>query len=510
MLERRALLRGTLQGLALAALPRAILAESRGTPDELSIAYPTDINGWDPLGVNPLQSALIKCLFDQPLTVDDQLRYGPSVVTYHRWLDTHCRTLELCLRDGIRFHNGDRLTTRDLRFSFVDRARQAPGSLLAGVWSGIEEIEILSEQKAIIHLRYPMAFAPAMLADVPSYLVPADYYQTVGSSGFAKAPVGSGPYRLVEYRQGERVVLEANLDYWRGPPPIRRLVFLISRDAIARAAMLQAGKAGLTMNLSVRETRRLGNLPGLAQSIRPSTAIVLLQMVNQGALRNRDVRLALHHALDKPAISSGLFGGCAVPIWVPAGPDMPGHVEGFRIDHDPERARQLLAGAGHGPQRPLQLNLYTTKGALPADLEMAQAVQYMWQAIGIEVHLKVLSPSLLIAYQNQGRLDGPVLRGWNPAAGDPATYSGFLMHPAMSFALFKSDDIAARLDPLMAEPNDEIRFAGFRNFDRWQVEQGYSIPLFQSPATFVYRDDLHFTAHPSGLLFPTALGWCHD
>src|SRR5471032_1538142 len=507
MLDRRTLLRHTLACLALGTMPRLAAA----APDErdmpLSIAYPTDISGWDPLRVNPLQSGLIKCLFDQPLSLRRDLSPGPSVITQYRWLDSSCRQLEVQLREGVRFHNGQPLDAEDLRFSLLERARLEPGSLLAGIWGGLEEVELRTRHRAIMHLSYPMAFAPAMLADVPSYLVPSQYYQRVGSAGFAAAPIGSGPYRLLEYEQGVRMLFEANRDYWQGEPAIRRINVLISRDPVARAAMLQAGNAGLTVNLPVSESQRLGRLPGLTQTIAPSTAIVLLQMVNQGALRQTEVRLALHHAIDKVAISQGLFAGYAVPIWVPAGPDMPGHVEGFKIAYDPLTARILLASAGYDQQHPLKINLYTTKGALPNDLEMALAIQYMWQQVGVQANLKVLSMSMLLAYQNQGRLDGPVLRGWNPAAGDPATYSGFLMHPQMSFALFKSDDIAPRLDPLMAEPDNQKRFAGFRRFDRWQVEQGYSIPLFQSPSICVHRSDLQFTAQPSGVLMASELKW---
>ena len=504
-MRRRDLLK-MLPAALLATAPSALWAQAlkqRNRHDTLTIAYPTDIAGWDPLNMDPLQSAIIRCVFEQPLAFAADLSPAPSPVRSALWLDDHCQQLQLLFRPDIRFHDGSRMSAADFRFSFLERARQQPATLLAGVWSLIHEVELRSALEAVVHFRYPMATAKAMLADIPSFILPAAYYrQQGGSDAFARAPAGSGPYRLVEYQRGTRIVLEAFAGYWQGAAPVRRLVFLISGDSVARAAMVQAGQADMAVDLGVRESLKLGEDSALSSHIHPSTAIVLLQMVNQGVFQNPDIRLALHYAIDKKLLADGLFLGHATPVSVPAGPGMPGYLPDFEFPCDRNKAISLLARNGYSSRQPLRIRFYTTKGVLPNDVEMAQAIQYMWRQVGIDADLQVMSQAMIASYQQQGKIDGPLLQGWNPAAGDPGTYSGYLLHPDLSFALWKSADVGQRLYPLMAETDEQKRLQKFREFDRWQVMQGYSIPLFQRHTTSVSRSDLRFQPELTGLINP--------
>jgi len=490
--------------LALAPLSSWTYAlENRRDKDTLTIAFPKDIAGWDPLNMDPLQSIIIQCVFEQPLALSADLSPAPSPVKQCEWIDNACQKLQLIFRGNVFFHDGSQLTSEDLRFSFVDRAKEHPATLLAGVWSLIDHIETPTSSEAIIYFKYPMATAKAMLADIPAFILPSVYYKKAGGSdGFAQNPVGSGPYRLVEYQRGSRIVLEAFKDYWQGEASIKRLVFLISSDSVARAAMVQARQADMALDLSVRETLKLGSESGLQSQIHPSTAMVLLQMVNKGIFIDKNVRLALHYAINKNAIAKGLFVGHATPVSVPAGPGMPGYIKDFEFPFNPDRSRELLAESGYDENNLLKIRFYTTKGVLPNDLEMAQAIQYMWRQVNVQAELQVLTQPMIASYQQQGKIDGPLLQGWNPAAGDPGTYSGYLLHPALSFALWKSDDVGEKLYPLMAETDEEKRIKKFREFDRWQVEQGYSIPLFQRHSTCVALAELEFKPRLTGLIAP--------
>jgi peptide/nickel transport system substrate-binding protein len=291
------------------ALFGATVATTFGTgafaqdPRTVTVAFPMDILSWDPVTLNPTQSAIIKCVYDQPLELAPDLKFGPSVVSDFKWLNKNCTLLEMSFRDGVTFHNGDKLAAADFKFSFFDRPRAQKASLLAGVWSAIESIEVPTPLKAVVKFSAPMAIAPVMFADIPAYILPKAYYEKVGKDGFEARPVGSGPYKLVEYQRDQRIVLEAYEGYWRGPAKVKRLVFQVTKDPTARAAAIQSGQADLTMNIPVREAERLGALPGLAPHLDSTTGVVFLQMANKGILTDRNVRLACHHAIDKAAIS---------------------------------------------------------------------------------------------------------------------------------------------------------------------------------------------------------------
>ena len=133
----------------------------------------------------------------------------------------------------------------------------------------------------------------------------------MGHDAFLQKPVGSGPYRLVDYVRDSRIVLEAFDKYWGGTRPIRRVTIDIVKDASARVAAIQSGQVDFVYIIPTREVARLGALPGLVGNLYPPTSIVLIQMVNKCIYRDPHLRLAMHHAIDKAALSKAFFAGRA-------------------------------------------------------------------------------------------------------------------------------------------------------------------------------------------------------
>lgn len=488
---------GLAAGTTLPSISRA--AESR----PVVIAFPLDIQSWDPVvRGTPDATAITRCVWDQPLELAPDLKFTRSIVTHFKWLDTDAKTLALDFRQGVTFQNGDKLTSDDFKFTFFDRVKADKTTLLAAVWHGVEGIETPSPTKAIMHFSNPMVTAPVMLADIPAYILPRAYYEKVGHDGFVAKPIGSGPFRLMEYERGARIVLGAYEGYWRGPAKIKRLIFQIVKDPVTRAAAIQSGQADIATSFEVREVERLGNLPGLAKYLDPTTSITFIQMVNEGVLKDKNLRLACHHALDKAAISRVLFDGHATPVWLPAGPGMADYVPGFKIKYDPKQAEALLAKSGYSLAKPARFNFYTTKGVFPADYDMARIIVEMWRKVGIEVDLQPLEAAQFAEYMRKARFDGPVLKAFHPAAGDPATYSGFMLDPKSYLSIWKSNDIPPRLYPLLHEVDDKKRIKGFQAFDMWAVEQGYSIPMFLGLSTVVAKKSLHFVPYRTGILNP--------
>jgi len=486
-----------------AALAGLGLTGARAADRAVTVAFPTDVLDWVPtVSGTPTTMSIVKCVFDQPLEMAPDLALRPSLVTAYKWLDEEGKTLQVDLRGGVTFHNGDTFTSDDFRFTFYDHVKANPLSLLAGTWARVTGIDTPSATRAILHFNTPFVIAPSELSDLPAFILPRRYFEKVGLEGFRKKPIGTGPYRLVDYQRNSRIQLEAYDKYWGGPARIRRLTFQIVADPVARAASVQSGQADITLNLPVREVERLGALPGLEPQLYSTTGITLLQLVNKGILKDRNLRLAMHHAIDKVAISKALSGGHMVPIWLPAGPGMPGYVPGFQIPYDPAKAKALLVASGYGPGKPARINFYATNGVFPSDFDIARAIAQMWKRVGIEAVLKILPSAQLYDYQSHDKFDGPVLKPWNPTTGNPAVYSGYMLDPRRYYSVWRSDDVPPRLFPLLEEPDDAKRVAGFKAFDQWQVNQGYSIPLFQGLATVVARKNLAYKPYRSGFLVP--------
>jgi peptide/nickel transport system substrate-binding protein len=464
----------------------------------LTVAWPVDVLSRDPARGTPIQSPILKCVYDQPLGLSPSLDIVPALITRFRWLDRFNTILKLHFRNDVLFHNGQPFSARDFAFSFLERARLLPGTLLSGIWGNIERIETPDAFTAVVHFTRPMATALSMMVDIPSYVVPQEYYQKVGPQQFRAKPVGSGPYRLIDYQPGMHITLEANPFYWRGRPGFERITFLIVPDKLSRLAMLEAGHIDLSLDFTTRDAQSVATKGNLTPYFQPTTGITLLQMVNKGALQDRRVRLAMHHAINKPLISKAVFQGHALPVSIPAGKNMPGYDPGFTFAWDRQKAAHLLKQAGYSRHKPLKLNFYTTKGMLPGDLEIASAIAYMWKEVGIDARLQIVTPAMLVSYRNSNKFDGPLLQGWNPAAGDPATYSGLLLNPDAALSLWKSDDLRAALQKLSLITDFQQRAAAFKTFDRWQVSQGYTIPLFQNTSVLLYKPDLAVPENMAG------------
>jgi peptide/nickel transport system substrate-binding protein len=488
-----------LAGGSLAAmLPRQ--GSAQGT-EALSIAYPGDVPVWDPnLRTHVVGHSLFKTVFDQPLTYTPDLKLSPALVT--QWQSApDGKTLDLQFRDDVSFHNGDRLTAEDFRYTFFERPH-AEKLDISGIWRRVSDIEVVSPTHAVMHFSSPMPSAIPWLAFLASFVVPKKYMTSVGHDGFIAKPIGSGPYKLASYEQNARIGLEAFDGYWGEKPAYKQVTFEILGDVSSRTAAIESRRVGLSAEVPVREATRLGTDPQLRSSIEPFTDIYILQVANTGAFTDKRVRLAAHHAIDKAAISKALFGGKAVPISVPAARGTPGYPADFTFAYDPAMAASLMKEAGFSTDKPADITLSTTNGTFPGDFDMTRVIAQMWGKIGLRAKVETIE---FVQYQERlraGKSSEATTYRWGNMTGDPELYTGYLLNPKFPFAAWHSDDISERLDPLFSETDEAKRNAGYRAFNQWAVENGYTIPLLQGVASSVYRRTVGFVPYANGWIIP--------
>ena len=162
---------------------------------------------------------------------------------------------EFVLRKNVRFHNGEPVTSDDVKFSF-ERYKGAAAKLLK---DRVKEIQTPDPGRVRIVLKEPwpdfMTFY-GTTASGAAWVVPKKYLEKVGEEGFKKAPIGAGPYRLVSFNPGVEMVLEAFEGYWRKPPAVKRLVFRTITDETTRAAAVKRGEVDLIYLVSAIPSRR--------------------------------------------------------------------------------------------------------------------------------------------------------------------------------------------------------------------------------------------------------------
>jgi peptide/nickel transport system substrate-binding protein len=256
---------------------------------------------------------------------------------------------DFVLRNGARFHNGDRVTAEDVKFSF-ERYRGAASRTFK---ERVVAVETPSPTRVRFRLKEPW---PDFLTFYSSatgagWIVPKSYVTKVGDDGFKKEPIGAGPYRFVSFTPGVELVLEAVDHYWRRTPHVKRLVFRTIPDPSTRFAALKRGEIDITYWMTASLGEELRQTPGL--TLKPSLAnnSYWVSFVDQwdpkSPWHDRRVRLAANYAINREAINQAETLGFSRMTYSL----IPAHFEYFwqppAIPYDVARAKQLLKEAGY-------------------------------------------------------------------------------------------------------------------------------------------------------------------
>jgi len=502
--------RTALQMLALAAGSTALagsVTDAFAAGDAATIGWPSDVPSWDPnRRFTPDAQPIYKLVFDQPIDQDPKLKLVPKLLT--KWqLAPDGLSLDVELRDDVTFHNGDKMTADDFRYTFFERIKAGHQVDTKNSWRKVKDIEVQSPTKARMVFSSPAPTAPQWLAFLGSYIVSKKYFESVGPEAAAQKPVGTGPYKLADYQLNSRIVLERNDAYWGPKPKIKRITFEIIKDPSARVAAVQSGQIDLTINVPVREVARLNKEPSLAAELNPMTRIILLQCRNDLGFADDNVRLAAHHAIDKAALSKAFYGGAAVPLSVVATPGTAAYLPDFKFAYDPKLATELLKKSGFGPSKPATIKFASTNGHFPSDFDIARAIQQMWKKVGIEAEIETIEYAKYFELNRGSKLPEATLYSWDNATGDPEIFAGYLLSPKLPFSAWKGAEVGEKMAPLFNIADYDKRIAGWRDLNKFVIEKGATIPLLQSVQTVVRKKTLSYVKYENGWILADHMSW---
>jgi peptide/nickel transport system substrate-binding protein len=250
----------------------------------------------------------------------------------------------------LKFHNGEPVTTEDVKFSF----ERYQGTAAQTLKDHVTQVEIANPLVVRFHLKEPwpdfMTFY-GTTATAAGIVVPKRYLTEVGEDGFKKHPIGAGPYKFVSSKPGIEVVLEANPGYWRRVPSVKILVMRSIPDATTRALTLKTGEADIAYVLDGTAAESIKDDPGVRIVASNHAGATWIEFAEQwdpkSPWHDERLRLAANFALDRQEINkAGCLGFCP-----PAGVIVP-RVMDFALQvqplpYDPAKAKQLLAEAGY-------------------------------------------------------------------------------------------------------------------------------------------------------------------
>jgi peptide/nickel transport system substrate-binding protein len=325
---------------------------------------------------------------------------------------------EFVLRQGPKFHNGEPVTAEDVKFSF-ERYRGAANKLLK---ERVAAVEVADPQRVRFRLKEPwpdfMTYYGSLTTGA-GWIVPKKYLEKVGDDGFKKAPVGAGPYRFVSFTPGVELVLEAQQQYWRKTPSVKRLVLKVATDEATRLAMLKRGEADIIYLLQGELAEDVRRTAGLTLRPTPIVSTHWLVFVDQwdpkSPWADRRVRLAANHAINRQAINEAITLGFSRITWsiIPASFDFYWQPPAYA--YDPAKAKQLLAEAGY------------PKGFDAGDLwcdaataTMSEAAAGFLQAAGIRAKVRPLERAAFFQGYGEKKLKG-IVYSLSGAFGNAAT-----------------------------------------------------------------------------------------
>ncbi len=296
---------------------------------------------------DPRAACLLRCLFDALAAMGPDGSLVPELAAGWEW-SADARQLTVKLRSGVLFHNKKPLAARDVVWTYT---RALEGRLPAGL-----AVSAVAADAGTVIFTFSAPFPTFLQLYGLLPIVPADYYETVGPEGFARAPVGTGPFRYNPSLPDRPFLLVRWEGYYGGPPALAspgsgglaEVAFVFQPDPAKRRLALERGEIVLAPALTAEEARPFRSVAGARVVAEPGRGLLALELNNRRRpFSDARVRQALNFAIDRQALAL-TAGEEAAPLCGVFFPDSPGFsASAGTYELDLERAKALLAEAGY-------------------------------------------------------------------------------------------------------------------------------------------------------------------
>jgi peptide/nickel transport system substrate-binding protein len=486
----------------LAMTVAAGAAHAQKSADTLRVVWRDALPNVDPY-FNNARTGLIVAhqAFDTLLYRDPEtLRLKPLLAQSWKWADD--QTLEFELRPGVKFHNGDPVTAADVVYTFNTVSSPETRVSVPSNFVWIDHAEAIGERSVRVRLKRVFPAAVEYVAMVLP-IWPQAYRERVGADGYAKEPIGAGPYQITRVDGVREIDLERFDDYYadspKGRPAIRRIVIKEVPEEATQVTMLFGSQADWIWYFNADNFDNIARMPTL-QAIRAESMrygfISLDAAGRTGAenpLTNLKVRQAIFHAIDRATIAKTLIQNGARALDAPCYPSQFGcdQAGAMHYDYDPATARQLLAEAGY--KDGIDTELVT--GLLP---EWAAAIQNYLIAAGIRARLTILVGGAATLRQLEGK--APLYgNSWGSysindvSAGLPYFFSG----DAVDYT--RDAEVMRLVREGGAVTDPDARRNAYSAAIRRITEQAFFLPLWSYSTTYAFSRQLDFKPWPDEL-----------
>ncbi len=462
--------------------------------DKAIIAMQTEPSKLNPITYQDTETDFVLSAICDPLVEltaqGDYTAEGAVIESYSISEDGKVYTFKI--REGITFHNGEPLTAEDVKFTYEAFMDPSLGSPHHQYYSDIEEVVLVDDYTVEIRLsNRNVTFLTS--ARLRNHVLPKDYIEEVGWTGYQKKPIGSGPYQFVVHVPGQRIVLRRYEDYWGEKAKIKYAEFRFYPEITTATMALQAKQIDYIAELPAEEYQMLKTFPGLEYGTftKFEDHRICFNKRPDSVFSDVKVRQAVAYAINREELIALTRGEMAVPaagrvpyFHAASAPDAPAY------EQDLEKAKELLEEAGYPDG--FKTKIYAPAGYRERVLEVQQ-IQRQLSKIGIEVEVVTLEWGTYLDVTADG--EAPMFRErWSASAPSPFSfvenwYSESSWNPI--FGTYQNEEVDQLIEEIKVTVNEQERWELYKEVQKIAMEDVACYPLYWPIAGVAYNDELN-------------------
>ncbi|HET9903740.1 MAG TPA: ABC transporter substrate-binding protein [Xanthobacteraceae bacterium] len=422
--------------------------------------------------------------------------YKGQLATAWKWIDD--KTLELELRKGVKFHNGEEFDADDVVYTLNFVASPDSKVTTANNVNWIAKAEKLDKYRVRIATKKTFPAAIEYLAG-PVVIHPNEYYAKVGPKGMNEKPVGSGPYRVVEHALGKYVRLERNPDYFKDSPKpaakVGKIEIRFIPDRQTQVAEVLSGGLDLIMHVPLDQANQLKAAPNVKIVSGETMRIVFLNYntlpdTPAPPLKDIRVRQAINHAIDRETMVKQIVGEGARVLHTQCFPSQFGCTDegATRYEYNPEKAKKLLKEAGYPDGFDIDIYAYRERNQTEA------MIGYL-RAVGIRANLRFMQYA---AMRDQVRAHKAALihQTWGSFSVNDVSASTPVYFKFLPDDITRDPEIRDLLEKGDTSVDPAVRKEAYKKALVLITQRAYGLSMYSLPVYYVAAKDLDFTPYP--------------
>jgi peptide/nickel transport system substrate-binding protein len=413
------------------------------------------------------------------------------------------KTWQFSLVKGVKFHNGEDFDAQSVKFTIEWNIDPANKTKQANFIQGVHHVDILDPYTVNIVSTGPNAALPNRLTTVPSgSMLPPKYFHQVGPITFGQQPIGTGPYKFVEWTKDDHLTLDRFDGYYGNKPAVKRVIFQPIPNEASRVSALQTGAADIITAFGPDSAKILqGNASYQVVSV-AGQLVIYMGIPSNGGGPMDDVRFrqALNYAVDKEAIVKNILSGYGKVNPNPFSAECFGYDASVQeYAFDPAKAKSLISAVGAVGH---QFELRAPTGRYTSDKDIVQAIAQYYTDVGLKPNLQITEWTTYASTKFSSLKNAIFMLGW---AGGGSLVPELTMYPlfrsGQPYSVTQDPQLDTVLDNLNVAPNADTRKSLLSKSQQMVHDQAYRLYLHQQASLYGVRKRIKYEPRVDDAIF---------